>query len=50
MIKATVYEAKTNLSNLVERAARGDVEAALAILDRAGLGNPPMKGDELPTR
>jgi hypothetical protein len=30
------------------RAARGDVAKALAILDRAGVGNPPMKGDELP--
>jgi hypothetical protein len=33
-----------------ERAARGDVAAALKILDRAGLGNPPMPGDRLPTR
>ena len=30
-----------------ERAARGDVARALAILDRAGVGNPPRKGDEL---
>jgi hypothetical protein len=30
-----------------ERAARGDVVRALAILDRAGVGNPPQKGDEL---
>lgn len=33
-----------------ERAARGDVVQALAILDRAGVGNPPVKGDELPTK
>ena len=30
-----------------ERAARGDVAKALAILDRAGVGNPQAKGDEL---
>jgi hypothetical protein len=30
-----------------ERAARGDVEKALTILDRAGVGNPPRKGDEV---
>jgi hypothetical protein len=29
-----------------ERAARGDVGRALAILDRAGVGDPPLKGDE----
>ena len=29
-----------------ERAARADIPAALAILDRAGRGQPPMKGDE----
>jgi len=31
-----------------ERAARGDVTKALEILARAGKGNPPMPGDELP--
>lgn len=31
-----------------QRAARGDVTKALEILDRAGVGNPPMAGDELP--
>lgn len=30
-----------------ERAARADIPMALAILERAGKGNPPMKGDEL---
>jgi hypothetical protein len=31
-----------------ERAARGDVRKALGILKRAGVGKPPMKGDDLP--
>ena len=30
------------------RAARADVPRALAILARAGVGNPPAEGDELP--
>ncbi len=30
-----------------ERAARADVPQALAILGRAGVGNPPIEGDEL---
>ncbi|MGH7755022.1 MAG: hypothetical protein ACREM8_01905 [Vulcanimicrobiaceae bacterium] len=30
-----------------ERASRADVRAALAILDRAGVGNPTVPGDEL---
>jgi hypothetical protein len=29
-----------------ERAARGDITRALNILDRAGIGNPPVNGDE----
>jgi hypothetical protein len=29
-------------------AANGDVKKALKILSRAGAGNPPMAGDELP--
>jgi len=33
-----------------ERAAKADVPKALAILERAGVGNPPMVGDELPKR
>jgi hypothetical protein len=32
-----------------ERAARGDVAKALALLKRAGVGNPPRKGDEIQT-
>ena len=32
-----------------ERARRADRVQTLRILDRAGKGNPPMKGDELPT-
>lgn len=35
-------------SYFAERAARADVPKALAILKRAGKGNPPMRGDELP--
>jgi hypothetical protein len=29
-------------------ASEGDVKRALKILSRAGAGNPPMAGDELP--
>ena len=32
---------------LAERAARADVPAALDILQRAGAGKPPVKGDKL---
>ena len=31
-----------------ERVARADIPRALDILSRAGKGNPPVKGDELP--
>lgn len=31
-----------------ERAQRGDVRKALRILERAGVGQPPVAGDELP--
>ena len=31
----------------VERAGRGDVRKALRILKRAGVGQPPVEGDEL---
>lgn len=34
--------------DLRERAARADIPNALKILKRAGVGSPPMKGDELP--
>ena len=34
-------------SYIAERAARANVPKALAILKRAGVGKPPMKGDEL---
>jgi hypothetical protein len=30
-----------------ERGAKGDIGRALEILDRAGVGNPPRKGDEI---
>jgi HicB-like protein involved in pilus formation len=32
-----------------ERAARGDIKKALQVLKRAGKGNAPVLGDELPT-
>ncbi len=32
-----------------ERARRGDVHTVLRILRRAGVGQPPVAGDELPT-
>lgn len=35
-------------SYIAERARRADIPAALEILRRAGAGNPPMEGDELP--
>jgi hypothetical protein len=31
----------------VERAARSNIPKALGIFKRAGVGNPPMKGDKL---
>jgi hypothetical protein len=31
-----------------ERAARADIPRALEVLQRAGAGKPPIKGDELP--
>jgi hypothetical protein len=31
-----------------ERGAKGDVGRALEVLERAGVGNPPLKGDETP--
>ena len=33
-----------------ERARRSDVRGALRILKRAGVGQPPLTGDELPTQ
>jgi hypothetical protein len=32
-----------------ERAGRGDIKKALQVLKRAGKGNAPLPGDELPT-
>lgn len=32
-----------------ERSARGDIKKALQVLKRAGKGNAPVSGDELPT-
>jgi hypothetical protein len=33
-----------------ERAAHGDLKKALQVLKRAGRGNPPLPGDELPAK
>lgn len=35
-------------SYFAERSARADVLHALEVLSRAGAGNPPVPGDELP--
>ena len=35
-------------SYFAERAARADISEALRILERAGVGGPPIKRDELP--
>jgi hypothetical protein len=35
-------------SYFAERAARAKIPKALRILDRAGVGRPPAKGEELP--
>jgi hypothetical protein len=35
---------------LRKRAARGNVKKALRVLDRAGVGNPPMRGDRISSR
>lgn len=37
-------------SYFAARAERADVPKALAILKRAGVGKPPMKGDEIAKR
>ena len=34
----------------LERSARSDVKKARRVLNKAGKGNPPVKGDELPTK
>jgi hypothetical protein len=39
-----------NEEYFAERAARGDIKKALEVLERAGSGNPPVAGDELPLR
>jgi hypothetical protein len=35
-------------SYFAERAARADIPRSLEILQRAGAGNPPVKGDAIP--
>jgi hypothetical protein len=36
-------------SYFAERVSRANIPEALRILDRAGVGQPPVKGDELPS-
>lgn len=33
-----------------KRAARADIPGALTVLDRLGVGNPPIPGDRMPER
>ena len=50
LINAEVAEKLSALRTekyFAERAARADIPKALAILKRAGVGNPPAKGDKL---
>lgn len=42
------FEDVWSLRALAERAARADIPKALDILKRAGVGNPPVRGDALP--
>lgn len=42
------YSAKETEEYFEERAKRADPEKVDRILARAGKGNPPVKGDELP--
>ncbi|MFE0756816.1 DUF6881 domain-containing protein [Inquilinus sp. NPDC058860] len=42
------FEEVWSLRIFAERAARADIPKALEILKRAGVGNPPAKGDALP--
>lgn len=37
-------------SYLRERAARADAKKALRVLERAGVGNPPQRGDRVRSR
>jgi hypothetical protein len=39
---------KRTESYFAERAARADIGKALDVLKRAGVGQPPVNGDELP--
>lgn len=37
-------------NHIAARAARADIPKALAILERAGVGRAPMKGDAMPAK
>jgi hypothetical protein len=53
LINAAVAEKVSALRTeeyFAERAAKGNVKKALQILKRAGKGNPPVPGDEVPKR
>lgn len=45
---AETLSARRTESYFQERAARADIPKALDSLKRAGVGNPPVEGDELP--
>jgi hypothetical protein len=45
---AEKLSALRTMSYFAERAARANIPEAPRILDRAGIGRPPAKGDELP--
>ena len=45
---AQMLAADSTFSYIEARARRANAEEALAILNKAGRGNPPMPGDELP--
>ena len=51
LINVAVAEKLSSLRTeqyFAERAARGDVPAARRVLARAGVGQPPVPGDEMP--
>lgn len=45
---AEKLSALCTLEYFAERSARADIPEALSVLKRAGVGQQPMKGDELP--
>jgi hypothetical protein len=45
---AQMIASHNTMGYIAERARRGNVQRALEILRKAGAGNPPIEGDELP--